>query len=68
MAIVSQNTDGETVKKYAVVTGASRGLGRAFAKELAQRGIPTILVSSNPAIADVCSQLCPKQAFVSTAD
>ena len=33
-------------------------MGRAFAKELAQRGIPTILVSSNPAIADVCSQLC----------
>ena len=47
----------ETAKKYAVVTGASRGLGRAFAEELSQRGIPTVLISSNPTVADLCKQL-----------
>lgn len=31
--------------KFAIVTGASKGLGRAFALELASRGINTILVS-----------------------
>lgn len=30
---------------YAVITGASQGLGKAFAEELAQRGFPLILVS-----------------------
>lgn len=32
-------------KQFAVVTGASRGLGRCFALELARRGINTILIS-----------------------
>lgn len=32
-------------KKFAVVTGASTGLGKCFALELAKRGINTILVS-----------------------
>lgn len=31
--------------KFAVVTGASRGLGRCFALELARRGIDTILIA-----------------------
>ena len=57
MVIAQQINPSKSTQKYAVVTGASRGLGRAFAEELAQRGIPTILVSSNPAIADVCDQL-----------
>ncbi len=35
---------------FAVVTGASRGLGRALAFELAQRHINLILVSSNPEV------------------
>lgn len=35
----------ENTKSYALVTGASRGLGRAFALELAQRGTNLILVS-----------------------
>ena len=56
MSIVQQTKLSGTAK-YAVVTGASRGLGRAFAEELAQRGIPTILISSNPSIADLCEQL-----------
>ena len=33
------------MKKFALVTGASKGLGRAFALELGSRGINTILVS-----------------------
>lgn len=35
---------------FAVVTGGSRGLGRALAFELAQRHINLILVSSNPEV------------------
>lgn len=35
----------ESDKKFAVVTGASTGLGKCFALELAERGINTILVS-----------------------
>lgn len=30
---------------YAVVTGASQGLGKSFAKELAKKGINLILIS-----------------------
>lgn len=56
MSTAQQTNPSETARKYAVVTGASRGLGRSFAEELAQRGIPTVLISSNPAIADVCDQ------------
>ena len=33
------------MKKFAIVTGASKGLGKAFALELGSRGINTILVS-----------------------
>lgn len=57
MSIAQKNNPSETAKKYAVVTGASRGLGRAFAEELAQRGIPTVLISSNPTIADLCERI-----------
>ena len=36
--------------KYAVITGASKGLGRELALELARRGYPTLLVSSTDAV------------------
>ena len=39
-----------SVGRYAVVTGASRGLGREIALEVARRGIPTVLVSSTDAV------------------
>lgn len=61
MSTTPHPTLSETAKKYAVVTGASRGLGRAFAEELAQRRIPTILISSSPTIANICEQL--KQTY-----
>ncbi|MFL5419564.1 MAG: SDR family NAD(P)-dependent oxidoreductase [Myxococcales bacterium] len=32
-------------REWAVVTGASRGFGRAFARELAHRGHPILLVA-----------------------
>ena len=34
-----------TMKQYALITGASQGLGKSFAYELASRKISTILVS-----------------------
>ena len=57
MSIAEQTNPSATTKKYAVVTGASRGLGKAFAEELAQRGIPTVLVSSNHCISDLCREI-----------
>ncbi len=52
------NPSGEAV--YAVVTGASRGLGRAIAEELSRRGFNTVLISSNERIAEVCAELKSK--------
>lgn len=49
--------ENQELKRYAVVTGASRGLGRAFATELSRKGINTILISSNPAISALCKEL-----------
>lgn len=57
MSIPNNLTSSGTAQKYAVVTGASRGLGRAFAEELAARNIPTVLVSSNHGISEFCEQL-----------
>lgn len=43
--------------EYAVITGASSGLGRSFALELASRKISTILVSlPGEGISEVCAQ------------
>ena len=47
-------------KVYAVVTGGSRGLGKAFAIELSKRGISTVLVSSNESVASLCEELKKK--------
>ena len=55
--IPPDNPTSSKTGKYAVVTGASRGLGRAFAEELARRDIPTVLVSSNRSISELCEQL-----------
>lgn len=42
---------------YAVVTGASKGLGRELALELARRGHPTLLVSSTEAVHTVRDEI-----------
>lgn len=44
-------------KRYALVTGASRGLGKDIARELARRGISTILVGTNERVRAVCDEI-----------
>lgn len=43
--------------KYAVITGASRGLGKSFSIQLARCGINPILISSNDQISALCTEL-----------
>lgn len=50
----------ETMKNYAVVTGASKGLGREIALELARRGFPTLLVSSTETVHAVREEIVNK--------
>lgn len=46
------------MQKFAVITGASRGLGKAFAKELAQRKINLILISlPKEGLSELCDEL-----------
>lgn len=42
---------------YAVVTGASRGLGKTIAEELSLRGFNTILVGTSTRTQEVCQEL-----------
>ena len=42
----------ELIKKYAVVTGASSGIGWHIAKELAKRGYSLVAVSNQPVLLD----------------
>lgn len=52
---MKKNTE---IQGYAVVTGASRGLGRSFALELASRHISTILISlPGEGVSQVC-EMC----------
>ena len=44
-------------RQYALVTGASRGLGKDIALELARRDIPTILVGTNERVRSVCDEI-----------
>lgn len=44
-------------RQYALVTGASRGLGKSIAMELARRNIPTILVGTNERVRAVCDEI-----------
>ena len=48
--------------KYALVTGGSRGLGRAICLKLAHMGIPVLINynSSKEAAEDVCSLITPR--------
>ena len=46
-----------TPNAYALVTGASRGLGRELAEELARRGYSLILTGTNPRVETVAEEL-----------
>ena len=48
------------MKNYAIVTGASKGLGREIALELARRDFPTLLVSSTEAVHAVREEIAHK--------
>ena len=50
----------DMMKNYAIVTGASKGLGREIALELARRGFPTLLVSSTEAVHTVRKEIAQK--------
>lgn len=50
--MTQQNSD-----RYALVTGASRGLGKAIAIELAKQGYPMILISRSDKVYDVCKEI-----------
>jgi len=45
------------IRRYALVTGASRGLGKSIALELVRRNIPTILVGTNERVRQVCDEI-----------
>ena len=47
----------QSIDRYALVTGASRGLGKAIAIELAKQGYPTILVSRSDKVFEVCEEI-----------
>jgi len=49
------------MKQYALITGASQGLGKAIALEISKRKINTILVSlPNEELADLCEEIKEK--------
>ena len=46
------------MKQYALITGASQGLGKAFAKEISKKKINTILVSlPDEGLSTFCEEL-----------
>ena len=55
------------VNSYALVTGSSSGIGIEFARQLAQRGYPLILVSNEDKINDCARQLSEQYNVVTHA-
>ena len=55
------------VNSYALVTGSSSGIGLEFARQLAQRGYPLILVSNEDKINDCARQLSEQYNVVAHA-
>ena len=46
--------------QYAVVTGASRGLGKELVIELARRGISSIMIGTNENVGLACAEINAK--------
>lgn len=55
------------VMKYALVTGASKGIGRAIAMELAKRGISVLLVARSGVLLEAVSKEIREKYQVETA-
>jgi len=53
--------------RTALVTGGKRGLGRAYAEELARRGCRVIVTSRDPSSADVAACLADLRAIATSA-
>ncbi len=56
------------MKKYAVITGASSGIGAAFAKKLAKQGYALILIARRKARLDNLAKQLPTECEVVPAD
>jgi short-subunit dehydrogenase/uncharacterized protein (DUF2062 family) len=61
LTIKTENTMNNSEKKYALLTGASQGIGKAMAHELASRKINLLLVSlKGEGLADFCKEIQEK--------
>jgi short-subunit dehydrogenase len=57
--VTTQETDSSTARPLAVVTGASTGIGRALADELASRGFDLVIAADEDRIATAARELSP---------
>jgi short-subunit dehydrogenase len=57
-------TDGELARPFAVVTGASSGIGRSLAREFARQGFDLLLTATDPHLADVAREVAEHGARV----
>jgi uncharacterized protein len=57
-----------TIGPFAVVTGASTGIGRALAREFARRGYDLLITATGPAIQDAARELATLGARVETVE
>ena len=60
--------DDKTTKGYAVITGASSGIGTEFAKRLAKEGYPLVLVARRRERLEELAKSLPTECKIITAD